>query len=257
MGQLLDDIISTFTTINLQEAEKVKLFNRSDTKYIFHQDYLNSILEALLPYYTVLEAGNILNQPYYSIYFDTPEFSMYLAHHNRRPTRYKMRIREYTSTGTSFLEIKQKTSKGKTIKSREKTAKAIESLDIAHESFIGRKTPFNLDSLQAQLITKFNRITLISKDRPERITLDTNLEFIYQGKSIQLTNLVIVELKRESSKAPSEFPAQMKKYHIRPLSVSKYCLGMALLNPNIKHNLFKRKLTKVQKITQKTNHDTL
>jgi hypothetical protein len=252
VSKIIDDVIGEYATISLLEAEKVKLFNRSDKKYVFHNEYLGDILDALKEHYTILEAGNILNQPYYSIYFDTPDCAMYLAHHNGRPIRYKMRIREYTSTGISFLEVKEKTNKGQTLKSRVKADKAIEELATEYDQFIQKKTPFNRESLKAQLITKFNRITLISKERPERITLDTNLEFSYLGESLKLPHLVIAELKREKATAYSEFPAQMKKYKIKSLAVSKYCLGMALLNPTIKKNLFRTKLRKVHKITQKT-----
>jgi hypothetical protein len=257
VDKLLEDIIGTYETIGLKEAEKVKLFDRSDRKYIFSLDYLYPVLEALQPYYQVLEAGSFVNQPYFSIYYDTEEFSMFLAHHNNRPRRVKMRIREYKSTGVSFLEVKQKTRLGQTVKSREKAASMEDMIDEAHAAFIQEKTPFTREQLHAQLITQFNRITLISKERPERMTLDTQLSFTYRGRSLDLPQLVIAELKRESSRAVSRFPGEMKKHGIRALSVSKYCLGMALLNPDIKHNLFNPKLAKVKKLTQTLYHDSL
>lgn len=257
MDKKLENIIRAYETISLEEAEKVKLFNRSDNKYIFQIQVLYEVLHALKEQYRVLEAGGYVNQPYFSVYYDTAGFNMYLDHHNERPVRYKMRVREYRSTGVSFLEVKQKTSKGQTIKSREIAEVNPDSISPSHDLFIKAKTPFDRENLFPQLTTSFNRITLISKTRSERITLDTNLTFSYQGKVLELPALVIAELKRESSLAYSEFPAQMKLHHIKDLAVSKYCLGLALLHPAIKKNLFKSKIHKVQKLTQTHYHDTL
>ena len=41
---------------------------------------------------------------------------------------------------------------------------------------------------------------------------------------------------------------------IQPLSFSKYCVGVALLYPSIKHNTFKPQLRLVQKLLRGTNY---
>ena len=43
--QILGDTIGKFSTISLEEMDKVQLMNRLDTKYIFHVERLSDILK--------------------------------------------------------------------------------------------------------------------------------------------------------------------------------------------------------------------
>jgi hypothetical protein len=47
-------------------------------------------------------------QPYLTLYFDTESFDNYIAHHNGKRPRFKIRMRKYVSSGFSFLEVKEK-----------------------------------------------------------------------------------------------------------------------------------------------------
>ncbi len=67
--------------------------------------------------------GKRLNH-YRTLYFDTPDFELYLLHVNGRADRYKVRSREYTDTHLSYLEVKHRTPKDRTIKERLSTARA-------------------------------------------------------------------------------------------------------------------------------------
>ena len=51
---LLNDI----QTLSLDELDKVKLLDRKDTKFVFNQNQLPSILEKIKPYYQILEIDN-------------------------------------------------------------------------------------------------------------------------------------------------------------------------------------------------------
>ena len=61
---------------------------------------------------------NCYIQDYRSLYYDTVDRQFFLDHHNERVNRYKVRFREYVNSGLSFLEVKCKNNKKKTIKNR-------------------------------------------------------------------------------------------------------------------------------------------
>ena len=117
MSELIKQI-SLFEPISLSEMDSVKLMNRSDTKFVFSNQTLLQTLPKLQGYYRVLEIENIRLSSYQSLYYDTEDFQFYHQHHNGKTNRNKVRYREYIDSGISFLEIKHKNNKGKTIKKR-------------------------------------------------------------------------------------------------------------------------------------------
>jgi hypothetical protein len=132
-----------------------------------------------------------------------------------------------------YVEVKTKNNKKQTIKYR----KEIENWHDAKE-FIQDHTRLIESQLHQSLCSDYTRITLLHKQRKEKVTLDFNLRFFENQKSVQYNNLVIVEVKVENSSA-IHFNTIMKKYKIRSGSLSKYCLGLISLNPNLKKNNFK------------------
>ena len=60
--------------ISLDELDKVKLLDRKDTKFVFNQNKLPSILEKIKPYYRILEIHNSQIFNYDNTYFDTHDF---------------------------------------------------------------------------------------------------------------------------------------------------------------------------------------
>jgi len=40
----------------------------------------------------------------------------------------------------------------------------------------------------------------------------------------------------------------MDEAHVKPLKISKYCIGSALTTPDIKRNRFKAKIRKIEKL---------
>jgi hypothetical protein len=106
----------------------------------------------------------------------------------------------------------------------------------------GRKT------LEQVLQVDFFRLTLVSVNPPERITLDFNVTFLNNEKNITLDDLVVVEIKQDKSNVFSPFLQELKKYHLEEVGFSKYSSGVALLEP-IKHNAFKSNFIKISKIT--------
>jgi hypothetical protein len=257
---LFADLLTQFDPISLQEMDKVQLMNRVDTKFLIGLNQLPFILKNAVQHYRIVEIDGERISPYSSIYFDTDDAEMYTMHHNGKLNRYKIRMRSYVNSGDSFLEIKKKNNKGMTSKGRIKIDKKhFKSMEL-HENeqnFIGDETPYKSGVLKPQIQNFFQRITLVDKNETERVTLDIGLLYkdLHSNKFKSVDGLVIVEMKQDGA-TKSHFRTYLNELHILPGSMSKYCLGMALLKSDLKNNRFKNKLRKINKITAK-NHVTI
>lgn len=241
------EIIHEYTPISLKEMDCVELMNRTDTKFLVPLNVLLEILEEMKLIYRVLEVNQVRLSHYETLYYDTLDFHFYMRHQNGKKNRWKIRKRAYIDSDLSFLELKFKTNRGRTQKQRTSIPSIVDELNLEENAFIDRKTglPFELIP---QLKNTFTRITLVEQNLPERITIDLDLAFQWKEKRQDLPEVVIVEVKQESQNRKSPFVAALKGKHIRPETMSKYCLGVALLVPSIKRNSFKEKLLKLKKI---------
>jgi hypothetical protein len=240
-------LLHSYSPVSLAEMDTVALTNRIDTKYVIHRSMLPEILAALSDKYRMLEIDGIRTHHYETLYFDKPDFGLYMDHHNQRGNRYKLRLRKYGSSSVSYMELKKKTNTGRTIKSRKKTTSFSEQLSEEQYAFFrqvtGEENPvWNFSSRNC-----FDRVTLVSFDPPERMTLDLNLSFNNQHQSFSFPNLIIAEVK-QGSRAPSPFISLMKSKRIQPFSISKYCVGITFLHPELKQNLFKRQQQTILKL---------
>ena len=235
----INDIISQFTSVSLEEIDDVKLMSRIDRKYWFHTSKLASLLERALEFYDILEIEGQRVMDYQTVYFDTPDSSMYIKHHNRKLNRHKIRQRKYASTNSSFLEIKFKTNKKRTVKQRIASDFENQKFIQSELKFINEKTPFKGENLQPSLNNKFKRITLIHKEKLDRCTIDIGPEFWNENGSSKIKNLVIFELKRGRSLKLSPIVTILRNLNIRQRGMSKYCTGRAMLDPKLKQNAFK------------------
>jgi hypothetical protein len=245
---LASDFKQIFEPISLSEMDAVKLMNRVDTKYVLNRDLLPAILEEIQNNYFILEIGNERIFQYNSLYYDTDKDYMYLAHHNGKLNRYKIRFRKYVASELCFLEIKYKFKGNRTIKHRTKIEEMETALSERSIAFIDKYTPFNNKKLTPKIYTNFSRMTLVSKELTERVTIDLDLSFRYNGYTKQLDNTVIVELKRDGSASKSHLIDAFGHFRIFPQGFSKYCIGRALVEENLKRNNFKERLLKINKI---------
>jgi len=232
---------------SLPEMDRASLLNRVDTKYVFNEESLQWLFEGVRTEYRVLTIEQTRLSPYSTLYFDSPDCTCFLQHHNGKLNRYKFRVREYLSTGCCFLEVKKKNNKGRT----EKQRIPIQSMDTAFsanstaffESVVGSRL-----NLSPQLWTFFSRITLVHRKRQERVTLDCDLKFRFGDEHKQLPGIVIAEVKQDRDDRYSAIRRQLRRQHINPMRVSKYCLGTTLLKPHLKSNRFKSQLLAIKKI---------
>ena len=243
----IQDITSSFKSVSLAEMDGVKLMNRVDTKFAISEKQFLDVFSDLKDEYNVLEVNNDKFSEYESLYFDGKDFKFYNDHHRSKANRMKIRIRKYKSNDLAFLEVKKK-RKGQTFKSRIKSSTWSENFTKIERDFLSDLYP-NHSDLIPSLENKFTRITLVHKERIERLTFDLNLSYHKAGKKINLENLVICELKQERVNIQSPAYIKLKKLQIRPARISKYCIGAGSVYENLKINRFKKKFIQLKKIS--------
>ena len=241
-------ILNEFESISLNEMDKVALLDRLDTKFVFRAEMLPNVFEKMKIYYRVLDINGTRLNKYETLYYDTPDLELYLKHYYGRVNRYKVRFRKYVGSALSYFEIKFKNNKGRTLKSRVKRPDIEQTIQGKSEKLLKEKTHYQPHNLSPVLWNNFYRITFVSKTAPERLTIDLDLQFKNDARSVDLPRLIIAELKHNRSLVPSAFISIMKQCKIKQDSISKYCLGVLTLFKNIKRNNFKRNLTTINKI---------
>lgn len=244
------DIVQGMKPITLDEMKSVQLMNRIDTKYVVTDTQLREILSRVCDSYYAQEVENNRFSPYRTLYYDTPELAMYIAHHNRHLAREKVRVRTYVDTDLTFCEVKHKNNKGRTSKERikmERVDNIVENPNTA--AFLAERQPYEVESLRPQLETAFNRVTLVNFEKTERLTIDCDLTFNdkMSGKVAKMAPLVVMELKQDG-RAHSLLKDVLFDMRIKPFKISKYCIGICLTRPEVKQNRFKKKLMKIDKL---------
>ncbi|MFN8533234.1 MAG: polyphosphate polymerase domain-containing protein [Dehalococcoidia bacterium] len=245
---VISGAVAHFEPIGLPELERVALMNRYDTKYLVSIEQMRSILAAVSGDYRVLDVDGVRLNRYRTCYFDTDGFAFYLDHHAGKPTRYKVRSRAYLESGQAFLEVKKKRG-GRTEKERMRVAQLDFGLPDGADAFLASRIPVSGALLAPKLVNSFSRITLAGSARPERVTIDIDLEFEADGRSLALPGLAIAEVKQAGIDRGSPLVRQMRAACLRSTAFSKYCIGAALVYHQLKHNRFKPVLDRIGSLT--------
>ena len=243
-------IVQGMKPITLEEMNGVKLMNRIDTKYVVTEAQLHAILLGIKDNYYAQEVEGNRFSPYSTVYYDTPELTMYLIHHDRHLVRDKVRVRTYVDSHLTFCEVKHKNNKGRTKKKRIEVDPSPNIIDNPEAAaFLAERQPYAVDTLSPHLITLFDRITLVNYDMTERLTIDCNLRFenLRSGNTATMAPLAVMELKQDG-RAHSLLKDVLFELRIRPFKVSKYCIGTCLTRPEVKQNRFKKKLRRIEKL---------
>jgi hypothetical protein len=247
----MTQLLREFTPISLEEMSGVKLMNRTDTKFVTNMEKLHQLLEMAQEDYFVQEIDGGRNLEYDTTYFDTTQFDMYNQHQCNHTNRQKIRFRTYCISGLQFMEVKTKNNHGRTKKKRIE----VTDMNLAEQEksdFLGKYLRYGVDTLQPALNNHFSRITLVNKAKTERLTIDSALRFhnLVNGVNKDMGDLVIIELKRDGL-VYSPVLEMLRQLRIHPHGFSKYCMGSALTNPELRINRFKRKLIEINKIIAK------
>lgn len=242
-------IINAFSPILLEEMGKVRLMNRIDTKYVTTIDRIEAFLRLAAPDYLIQQIDGRSNMPYYTKYFDTPDVRMFYQHQRGKKNREKVRIRQYEDCDVlPFIEIKKKNNRGRSHKKRV-SMDGGDDLSLYFD-FLRKHSEYEPASLIPRIENHFYRITLVDKARTERITVDTELEFhnLTTDRRVSLANIGIIEWKRDGQNCKSGLDTILKDLRIHPTGFSKYCIGMAVTDPNLRQNRLKPKLRMVNRL---------
>ena len=244
----MNEILKQFAPITLEEMSSVKLMNRTDTKFVTTMPMLLQLLEMAAPQYFAQEVAGKRVASYNTTYFDTTEFDMYYTHQAGHANRQKIRFRTYVDSDLQFMEVKTKNNHKRTKKKRMEVA----DMDLSDKEkleFLQKHLRYDAGTLIPAIQNSFDRITLVNRGKTERLPIDMNLQFhnLVTGTEKQMTDLVIVELKRDGL-CYSPVLAMLNELRIHPHGFSKYCMGSALTNHHLKVNRFKVKLLEVGKI---------
>ena len=257
----MQEILKRYEPITLEEMKDIRLMNRIDTKFVTTVPVLKQLLEIARNDYYVQETGGLRISPYYTLYFDTPDCAMYNRHETGCLVRQKVRIRSYVDAGLNFLEVKTKNKHKRTKKKRMTMADfnavnpergiRFERQDeqyAAYDDFLREYLRYDPTTLVEQVENRFDRITLVNKGKTERLTIDTHLRFhnIATGKDQDMGDIVIIELKRDGLQ-PSPILGKLLDLRIFPHGFSKYVIGSALTNDELRRNRIKPRLHSILK----------
>jgi hypothetical protein len=224
-----------------------ELTTRVDQKYLVPQGVLPELLAALPRHLAVLSIDERRVFDYESVYFDTECFALYHQHLQGRRKRYKARTRTYRDTGEVMFEVKLKGRRGETVKERvpyaaggvgELTCEGLAFLTDVVDRAYGLPVP----TLGPRVTTSYSRSTLVDLQQRARVTIDLDLRWSDGQTCCTATDLALVESK--SSSGSGAVDLALARMGIRPVRLSKYCIGVALLNPDMAANRWNRLLVR-------------
>ena len=249
----------------------IRLMNRTDTKFVTTEQRLMQLLQRAADDYYVQEIAGRRIASYFTLYFDTAQCDMFRAHHCGHLNRQKLRIRSYVDSDLDFLEVKTKNNHGRTKKRRielsdaadyrnDRTTTATRQLPTGEdgvEPFLHDNLRYDTHGISGKIENRFRRITLVNKAKTERLTIDTGIEFhnLRADRRLTLDNVVIIELKRDGLQ-PSPILEMLRELRIKPMGFSKYCMGMAMTDDDVRRNRFMTRLVKIEKLRSITNCNT-
>jgi hypothetical protein len=234
----------------LEELDSFALQNRIDTKFVLTEPQVAHVLQTVGARYVVIEVNGIRAGHYQTAYFDTLAWDMYRDHHNGRRDRFKVRYRCYMDSGVSFLEVKRKNNRDRTIKTRIKATNTYANLVGNEAAFVAAQTPYAVDHLVPTVRNQFLRVSLASRDELERLTLDFSMSSVLGESQRAAPNLVIAEVKQPRFTASSPFVSLLRDMRIEPTAFSKYCLAVAQLADGVKRNNFKQRLLFLDRLSE-------
>lgn len=226
------------------------LLDRFDTKYLLAAPRVPVILEAAGESYGVVTYGGRSISRYRTSYYDTQDFVFYRDHWIGRLPRVKVRVRRYLDSDLSFLEVKWKTPRGRTFKIRERFyddwTDAVCRLQNSPQAECFRSIPW--EQLLEVVTIDYDRITLLSPDSKERVTIDLALQCRNGQSEIAYSDMAIVEVKQERL-SRAGITDLLRRERIRERSFSKYCLCVAMLYPNhVKTHNFRQLIANIHQL---------
>lgn len=229
----LDDVLA--------EAD---LQTRTDRKYLVPPSVFTAFIEGVGDDYRVLEIGGLRSFRYDSVYFDTPALTSYHGAARGRRRKFKVRTRTYLDSALSVLEVKTTGGRDETQKERMPYETGLRD-QISSEAAEFIEARVDLDggaqSLAPVLTTTYDRTTLVDLNRGARMTFDADLWLTEpSGSAVAMRDHILVETKSVSTAGPAD--RLLWSLGVRPATISKFCVGLAALNPHLPANRWHRTL---------------
>ncbi len=242
-----DTVIASFSPTPIEDAERSALQQRLTTKFLLPAAVMARLASELATQYTLLLAGEKRSATYRTLHFDTEDLSFFHAHRRGRRRREKVRIRHYDDRKLSFFEVKQRIHEFKTLKQRQKRDYGDNDLHADDVALAGRLTGVQ-GRLFPQVWTLFRRLSLVSMQAHERVTVDFNLRFSDGNKTIDMSHIAIVEVKQPRLCRLSPIMVALRRDGFRPGRISKYCAAIAAMHPEIRQNRLRPQLRAMEAI---------
>jgi len=226
--------LDQFATHQLRELSKLELMDRVDTKFVIPRALVADLLTMLQHDYSALEINGQRRFRYVNTYYDSAGYHHYLCHHNNRMNRFQIRLRSYIDTKTSFLEVKYKNNKHRTLKTRMPVTPEQSDAGADLTAFLSDTGLPDCHALQPIQTGSYFRVALVNQNRGERITLDSGLYFydITQKLRHALGPWVIVEIKQYQRNRLSPLFQWARNHGLRTIKFSKYCMGVYFTGPD-------------------------
>lgn len=228
-----------------QVLAAAELQTRVDRKYLVPAADFERLGAALTGSFSVLQIGGRRRFGYESVYFDTPDLALYRQHLQGRRRRYKVRTRTYLDSDDTMFEVKLKGLRGATVKERMPYATANRHRLTGQaqgflDSLLHREYAVSAPALAPSLSTTYARTTLVDLAAGARLTCDVDLVCHGHTSVAVPQGHVLVESKADGSGGLAD--RALQRLGLRPVSVSKYCVGVALLHAEVPANPWNRLL---------------
>lgn len=245
---MLDHLVARLDPIDLPTLEgAAALLDRVDRKYVVPLEVASRLVTDLARSgadWRVLEIDGRRCFGYTSVYFDDGHLSTYRAHVQRRRRRYKVRVRRYDDSELCMLEVKRKGLRGRTEKVRRShpwgrlDCLGEDGWQFVAEALEGYLPPPCRD-LAPVLVTSNRRVTLVSVAAGARVTLDTDVTCGWGEETVSLRpDHVVIESK--TGRGSSAVDRLLRSYGHRPVPISKFCIGVAGVSPDLPSNPWRR-----------------
>lgn len=246
---MLRDRVADLPAAGLDELTgRAALQTRVDRKYLVTPAVLTVLIGEMAARspgaIAALDIDGLRTFGYSSVYFDTADLLCYRQHVQGRRRRYKVRTRTYRDSGNCMLEVKVAGARSQTVKERMAyPASAAGTITADGWSFVAdRLAEFGgMPLIRPMLCTDYHRATLVDRGAGSRLTVDVGVSFADLGRTVAAPHgTVLVETKSANGSGPAD--ALLRSLGARPVSVSKYCIGIALLHRQLPANPWHRVL---------------
>lgn len=229
--------------VSLEELnDRAELLTRTDRKYVVAAAELSALATGIAGL-RVLEIDGRRGSRYESTYLDTVGLDSWTGAAHRRRRRWKVRTRVYADTGERWLEVKTRGLRGTTVKER----LPHDGREVAGPAAawvrdrLGAADVHDVDpsGLVATLHTSYRRTTLLLPGDAGRATVDRDLRWVSGHGTAEVGDVLVVETK---SGTPRPGPLDRRLWELghRPVRISKYGTGLALLTPDLQANRWHR-----------------